>query len=63
MSSYYLSLAKWVCVACAVDDLWKADTLTLFTSRMSAMQHRAKEYTKKDGDSYYFIDCAPDVCQ
>jgi hypothetical protein len=47
MSSYYLSLAKWVCVACAVDDLWKADTFTLFTSRLSAMQRRAKEYTQE----------------
>lgn len=32
----FISAAKWVCVACAVDDLWKADTFTLFTSRMIA---------------------------
>jgi hypothetical protein len=46
--SYYLTLAKWVCVACAVDDLWKADTFTLFTSRLSALQRREKEYTRKN---------------
>jgi hypothetical protein len=32
----FISAAKWVCVACAADDLWKADTFTLFTSRMIA---------------------------